>query len=228
MKRHLAVSVLAVSVLALFATSSCSLAADAQQEQDDPRDQERLGDLVEQFMQELPTEQAALQQEAIESGHLYVLDVAGKEVWVILRDPQDRREPFVIQLPAEWKPILEGTEEANAGDILASVRQGFDQLVAKIRAKNAFGEQVGKDTEHFQALGGQVTEQYLDELLARLSGSGASPEVKAAGARLKAAADARLASQPSPYLAAGGDEAETKDVRALYVYLESIKMVAFK
>ncbi len=224
MKRHLA-----IMVLILLATSSIALASRGEQQGEpcDPKDQDCLARIVQQYVEQAPEQQKMMQQEAIESGHLYILEVAGKEVQVLLRDPQDRREPFIVRLPSEWQPILEGTEQANAGDIIAAVRQGFDQLVAKIRKMNETGQQIGQDTRHYQALGGKITQQYLEELLARLSGSGASQEVKDAGQRLKQAADARLADEPSFYADRGGDEAEAEDVKALYGFLQSIRMVEF-
>lgn len=222
MKRYLTITVVLGSLLAAPALAK----AQAQQEPcDDKQKQEKLADIIDEVMQQLETEQETLRDEAIESGHLYVLDVMGKEVCVVLRDPQDRRAPFAIQLPKEWEPVLDGTQHASAATILGAVREGFDDLVGQVKAKHEAGQQIGQDTPHFQHLGYQVTAQYLDELQGRLLGSGASDDVKAAGQRLKAAADARLEGKPNPYTS---DEAEAADIKKLYGYLKSIKMVYFE
>lgn len=222
MRRYLTITV----ALAAFLVTPLVASAQSQQEpcQDDSKDQ--LAQLVDQVMEEIANEQQTLQDEAKESGHLYVLDVAGKEVCVVLRDPWEKRAPFAIRLPKEWEPILDGTQPTEASKILSAVREGFDELVAQVETKNEAGQQIGQDTAHFQHLGYDVTKQYLGELKDRLAGSGASPEVKAAGTRLKAAADARLAGEPNPYN--GDDKAEAADLKALYGYLKSIKMVYFE
>lgn len=221
MKRYLTITVVLGSLLAAPALASAQIQNEPCQE---PKS-EALAKLVDQVLQELATEQQTLRDEAIESGHLYILDVKGEEVCVVLRDPQDRRAPFAIQLPKKWEPVLDGTQAASASTILAAVREGFDDLVSQVKAKHESGEQIGQDTAHFQHLGYQVTAQYLDELQGRLLGSGASPEVKAAGQRLKAAADARLAGEPNPY---ASDEIEAADVKSLYSYLKSVNMVYFQ